>query len=124
MKKEKELINFSQFWSIGSILIVVILFLMELSHIIGLGLGSTNALIAASTYILIPTIISLILTFIFNKFKFIPRSFYKFWFWMMLITLISYMPNLIKYNEKNFHYNNFINYFSKKCLFRNKKILD
>ena len=96
MKKEKELINFSQFWSIGSILIVVILFLMELSHIIGLGLGSTNALIAASTYILIPTIISLILTFIFNKFKFIPRSFYKFWFWMMLITLISYMPNLIK----------------------------
>ena len=96
MKKEKELINFSQFWSIGSILIVVILFLMELSHIIGLGLGSKNALIAASTYILIPTIIALILSFIFNKFKFISKSFYKFWFWMMLITLISYIPNLIK----------------------------
>ena len=96
MKKEKELINFSQFWSIGSILIVVILFLMELSHIIGLGLGSTNALIAASIYILIPTIIALILSFIFNKFEFISKSFYKFWFWMMLITLISYIPNLIK----------------------------
>jgi len=96
MKKEKELINFSQFWSIGSILIVVILFLMELSHIIGLGLGSTNALIAASIYILIPTIIALILSFIFNKFKLISKSFYKFWFWMMLITLISYIPNLIK----------------------------
>jgi len=96
MKKEKELINFSQFWSIGSILIVVILFLLELSHIIGLGLGSTNALIAASIYILIPTIIALILSFIFNKFKLISKSFYKFWFWMMLITLISYIPNLIK----------------------------
>ena len=95
MKKEKELINFSQFWSIGSILIVVILFLMELSHIIGLGLGSTNALIAASIYILIPTIIALILSFIFNKFKLISKSFYKFWFWMMLITLISYIPYLI-----------------------------
>ena len=96
MKKEKELINFSQFWSIGSILIVVILFLLELSHIIGLGLGSTNALIAASIYILIPTIIALILSFIFNKFKLISKSFYKFWFWIMLITLISYIPNLIK----------------------------
>ena len=96
MKKEKELINFSQIWGIGSILIIVILFFMEFSHIIGLGLGGTNALIAASTYILIPTIIALILSFIFSKFKFILKSFYKFWFWMMLITLISYIPNLIK----------------------------
>jgi len=96
MKKEKELINFSQIWGIGSILIIVILFFMEFSHIIGLGLGGINALIAASTYILIPTIIALILSFIFSKFKFILKSFYKFWFWMMLITLISYIPNLIK----------------------------
>ena len=96
MKKEKELINFSQIWSIGSILIIVILFFMEFSHIIGLGLSGINALIAASTYILIPTIIALILSFIFSKFKFILKSFYKFWFWIMLITLISYIPNLIK----------------------------
>ena len=59
----------------------------------GLGLGGGFAFKSASIYIIIPTVIAGIISLFFNKFKFNKSSFYKFWFWIMLITLISYAAN-------------------------------
>ena len=95
MKKEKDLINLSQLWSFGSILMVVIIFFFDFSHLIGLGLGGKFAFISAASYVGIPTIIAAVLSFIFCKFKFKSSSFFKFWFWIMLITAISYSANLL-----------------------------
>ena len=94
MKKEKDLINLSQLWSFGSILMVVIIFFFDFSHLIGLGLGGKFAFISAAGYVGIPTIIAAVLSFVFCKFKFKSSSFFKFWFWIMLITAISYFGNL------------------------------
>ena len=52
MKKEKDLINFSQLWSFGPILMVVIIFFYDFSHLIGLGLGGKFAFISVP---LLPT---------------------------------------------------------------------
>ena len=95
MKKDKDLINLSQLWSFGSILMVVIIFFFDFSYFIGLGLGGQYAFISAVTYVGIPTIIAAVLSFIFSKFKFKSSSFFKFWFWTMLITTISYFANSI-----------------------------
>ena len=95
MKKEKDLINLSQLWSFGSILMVVIIFFFDFSHLIGLGLGGKFAFISAVTYVGIPTIIALVLSFVFSKFKFKSSNFFKFWFWIMLVTTISYFANSI-----------------------------
>tara|TARA_B100001057_G_C22466964_1_gene801143 strand:+ start:214 stop:507 length:294 start_codon:yes stop_codon:yes gene_type:complete len=95
MKKEKDLINFSQLWSFGPILMVVIIFFYDFSHLIGLGLGGKFAFISAAGYIAIPTIIAAVLSFIFSKFKFKSSNFFKIWFWIMLITLISYFANTL-----------------------------
>ena len=95
MKKEKDLINFSQLWSFGPILMVVIIFFYDFSRLIGLGLGGKFAFISAASYIAIPTIIAAVLSFIFSKFKFKSSNFFKIWFWIMLITLISYFANTL-----------------------------
>ena len=95
MKKEKDLINFSQLWSFGPILMVVIIFFYDFSRLIGLGLGGKFAFIAAASYVVIPTIIAAVLSFIFSKFKFKSSNFFKIWFWIMLITLISYFANTL-----------------------------
>jgi hypothetical protein len=95
MTKEKDLINLSQLWSFGSILMVVIIFFFDFSNFIGLGLGGKYAFISAATYVGTPTIIAAVLSFIFSKFKFKSSSFFKFWFWTMLITTISYFANSI-----------------------------
>tara|TARA_B100000579_G_C22598089_1_gene741317 strand:+ start:503 stop:796 length:294 start_codon:yes stop_codon:yes gene_type:complete len=93
MKKEKKIINLSQLLSFGSILMVGIIFIHNFSYIMGLGLSSTFALIASAGYVGIPTIIAAVLSFIFCKFKFKSSNFFKFWFWIMLITSISYFAN-------------------------------
>jgi len=67
----------------------------DFSNFIGLGLGGKYAFISAATYVGIPTIIAAVLSFIFSKFKFKSSSFFKFWFWTMLITTISYFANSI-----------------------------
>jgi len=93
MKKEKDLINLSQLWSFGSILMVLIIFFIDFSHLIGLGLGGKFAFISAASYVGIPTIIAAVLSFMFCKFKFKSSNFFKFWFWVMLVTLIAYSAN-------------------------------
>tara|TARA_A100001011_G_C14171995_1_gene782964 strand:- start:404 stop:697 length:294 start_codon:yes stop_codon:yes gene_type:complete len=95
MKKEKKIINLSQLLSFGSILMVGIIFIHNFSYEIGLGLSSTSALIIAGGYVGIPTIIAAVLSFLFCKFKFKSSNFFKFWFWIMLITSISYVPNFL-----------------------------
>ena len=59
----------------------------------GLGLSGGQAFAFAIGYVVPPTIIALILSFVFNKFKLSNKSFNKFWFWIMVITLISYAAN-------------------------------
>ena len=84
MKKEKDLINLSQLWSFGSILMVVMIFFFDFSNLIGLGLGGKLAFISAASYVGIPTIIAAVLSFIFCKFKFNNRiytMFYKMLYW-------------------------------------------
>ena len=90
MKKETDLININQVWPIGSFLIVVILFALEFSNTIGMGFGGKAAFWYAFGYVALPTAIAAILSFLFNKFKFKILSFYKFWFWILVITLIAY----------------------------------
>jgi len=92
-KNNKDLINFNQIALFGAILILILIFIFEFSHIIGLGLSGGQAFAFAIGYVAPPTIIALVLSFVFNKFKFNNKSFNKFWFWIMLITLISYTAN-------------------------------
>ena len=95
MKKETDLINITQVWTFGSFLLAVIIFTLEFSYIIGLGLGGGKAFWYAFGYVAPPTAIAAILSFLFNKLKFKILSFYKFWFWILVITLISYTANSI-----------------------------
>jgi len=92
-KNSKDLINFNQIALFGAILISILIFIFEFSHIIGLGLSGGQAFAFAISYVVPPTIIALILSFVFNKFKLSNKSFNKFWFWIMVITLISYAAN-------------------------------
>jgi len=92
-KNSKDLINFNQIALFGAILISILIFIFEFSHIIGLGLSGGQAFAFAIGYVVPPTIIALILSFVFNKFKLSNKSFNKFWFWIMVITLISYAAN-------------------------------
>lgn len=92
-KNNKDLINFNQIALFGAIIISILIFIFEFSHIIGLGLSGGQAFAFAIGYVAPPTIIALVLSFVFNKFKFNNQTFNKFWFWIMIITLISYVAN-------------------------------
>ena len=89
----RKLINFTQISSYIAILITILIFIFEFSRIIDLGLGGAIAFVNSVAYIAPPAIVALILSFVFNKFKFNLKSFNKFWFWIMIITLISYSAN-------------------------------
>ena len=89
----RKLINFTQISSYIAILITILIFIFEFSRIIDLGLGGATAFGDSVAYIAPPAIVALILSFVFNKFKFNLKSFNKFWFWIMIITLISYSAN-------------------------------
>ena len=73
----------------------MIIFAFEFSDAINMGLGGIVAFWYAFGYLAPSLILAAILSFLFNKFKFKILSFYKFWFWILVITLIAYTGSSI-----------------------------
>ena len=76
-------------WKIGSYVIAGLSFFMKISIYMGMGLATVNVLIIAAGPIFISAVIAAVISLFFNKFKFKSTTFYKFLFWILLISSLG-----------------------------------
>ena len=83
-------------WMVSALGIAILIFLIKYDSIESMGLGSSSAFSYSFPYIYLTAAIAAILSFLINKFKFNALSFFKFWFWILILTFITIIPDIVK----------------------------
>mgnify|MGYP007063790893 FL=1 len=85
----------SVYWILGAWIMAFIIFVMVMIPMTNLGLGAGNAIKIALGYTIPTALIAAAVSFLVNKFKFRTTSFHKFWFWILVVTIIARLGQML-----------------------------